>query len=71
MKSFIKVWGIPSKLRILYFEFNKDDVSYVEELPNLVDLDGNAIAVVRIWVKKLSVAIRCTPFIVEDTGKIV
>ena len=61
----------PFSTNNLYFEFNKDDVSYVEELPNLVDLDGNAIAVVRIWVKKLSVAIRCTPFIVEDTGKIV
>ena len=61
----------PFSTNNLYFEFHKDDVSYVEELPNLVDLDGNAIAVVRIWVKKLSVAIRCTPFIVEDTGKIV
>jgi inorganic pyrophosphatase len=61
----------PFSTNNLYFEFTKDDVSYVEELPNLVDLDGNAIAVVRIWVKKLSVAIRCTPFIVEDTGKIV
>ena len=61
----------PFSTNNLYFEFNKDDVSYVEELPNLVDLDGNAIAVVRVWVKKLSVAIRCTPFIVEDTGKIV
>ena len=61
----------PFSANNLYFEFNKDDVSYVEELPNLVDLDGNAIAVVRVWVKKLSVAIRCTPFIVEDTGKIV
>ena len=51
----------------LYYEFNKDDISYVEELPNLVNLDGETIAVVRIWVKKLSVGIRCTPFIVEDT----
>ena len=60
----------PFSTNNLYFEFNKDAVSYVEELPNLVDLDGNAIAVVRVWVKKLSVAIRCTPFIVEDTGEI-
>jgi hypothetical protein len=51
----------------LYYEFNKDDISYVEELPNLVNLDGETIAVVRVWVKKLSVGIRCTPFIVEDT----
>ena len=51
----------------LYYEFIKEDISYVEELPNLVDLDGETIAVVRVWVKKLSVGIRCTPFIVEDT----
>jgi hypothetical protein len=51
----------------LYYEFNKDDISYVEELPNLVNQDGEAITMVRIWVKKLSVGIRCTPFIVEDT----
>ena len=53
----------------LYYEFGKDDISYVEELPNIVDLDGSTIAVVRVWVKKLSVAVRCSPFIVEDTGK--
>lgn len=51
----------------LYYEFNKEDISYVEELPNLANLDGETIAVVRVWVKKLSVGIRSTAFIVEDT----
>ena len=59
----------PFSTNNLYYEFNKDDISYVEELPNLVSLDGSTIAVVRVWVKKLSVAIRCSPFIVEDTVK--
>ena len=59
----------PFSTNNLYYEFNKDDISYVEELPNLVNPDGSAIAVVRVWVKKLSVAIRCSPFIVEDTVK--
>ena len=59
----------PFSTNNLYYEFNKDDISYVEELPNLVNLDGSTIAVVRVWVKKLSVAIRCSPFIVEDTAK--
>jgi len=59
----------PFSTNNLYYEFNKDDISYVEELPNLVNIDGSAIAVVRVWVKKLSVAIRCSPFIVEDTVK--
>ena len=51
----------------LYYEFKKDDISYLEELPNLVNLDGETIAMVRIWVKKMSVGIRCVPFIVEET----
>ena len=59
----------PFSTNNLYYEFDKDDISYVEELPNLVNIDGSAIAVVRVWVKKLSVAIRCSPFIVEDTVK--
>lgn len=59
----------PFSTNNLYYEFSKDDISYVEELPNLVNPDGSTIAVVRVWVKKLSVAIRCSPFIVEDTVK--
>ena len=57
----------PFSTNTLYFDFNKDDISYLEELPNLVNLDGETITMVRIWVKKMSVAIRCSPFIVEDT----
>lgn len=59
----------PFSTNNLYYEFSKDDISYVEELPNLVDLDGSTFAMVRVWVKKLSVGIRCSPFIVEDTVK--
>ena len=44
-----------------------DDVTYVEELPNLVNLEGVAVPMVRIWIKKMSVGVRCTPFLVEDT----
>jgi inorganic pyrophosphatase len=51
----------------LYYEFNKDDISYVEELPNLVNREGDTITMARVWVKKMSVGIRCSPFIVEDT----
>jgi hypothetical protein len=49
-----------------YYEFKKDDISYAEELPNLVNPDGDTITMVRVWVKKMSVGIRCAPFIVED-----
>ncbi len=57
----------PFSTDTLYYEFHKDDISYIEELPNLVNLDGETITMVRIWVKKMSVGIRCSPFIVEDT----
>jgi inorganic pyrophosphatase len=57
----------PFSTNTLYYEFNKNDISYLEELPNLVNLEGDTITMVRIWVKKMSIGIRCSPFIVEDT----
>ena len=59
----------PFSTNNFFYEFNKKDISYVEELPNLVNIDGKTTTVVRVWVKKMSVAIRCSPFIVEDTRK--
>jgi hypothetical protein len=47
---------------------NKDDIAYVEELPNIVNLDGDTITMVRVWIKKMSIGMRCSPFIVEDTA---
>lgn len=58
----------PFSAHNLYYEFKKANISFVEELPNLVNEDGEAITMVRVWVKKMSVGIRCSPFIVEDTG---
>ena len=49
-----------------YYEFFKTDISFVEELPNLVNLNGDVFTMARIWVKKLSIAVRCIPFIVGD-----
>ena len=59
----------PFSTNNFYYEFNKEDITYVEELPNLVNIDGETITMVRIWVKKMSLGIRCSPFIVEDTRK--
>jgi inorganic pyrophosphatase len=50
-----------------YYEFSKDDITFVEELPNVVDSEGCAFTMVRVWVKKMSVGVKCAPFIVEDT----
>jgi len=59
----------PFSTNTFYFEFHKGDISYAEELPNLVNVEGEIITMVRIWVKKRSIAIQCTPFLVEDTMK--
>lgn len=56
----------PISLGNHYYEFGTGDISYVEELPNIVNLDGEVIPVVRIWVQKKSIGIRCIPFWVED-----
>jgi inorganic pyrophosphatase len=50
-----------------YYEFKSSDISYMEELPNIVDVEGETVTVVRIWVKKMSLGILCSPFVVEDT----
>lgn len=45
-----------------YLEFSKNDITHVEQLANVVNLEGEAVTMARIWVKKGSVAIQCTPF---------
>ena len=50
-----------------YYEFKTIDVSYVEEMVNLVDMDGETVPMVRIWVKKKSIGARASLFIVDDT----
>lgn len=57
----------PYSASLSYCEFDKSDISYVEELPNIVDPDGEVMAMVRIWVKKMSIGVRCVPFVVDDT----
>src|SRR5210317_1506246 len=50
-----------------YYEFKTADISYVEELVNLVDMDGDTVPMARIWVKKKSIGARASLFIVDDT----
>lgn len=57
----------PFSTNTFYYEFSIEDISFAEDLPNIVSLDNETITMVRIWVKKRSVAIRCTPFWVNDT----
>ena len=72
-----KHWHDPSKVILIadpysrstfYYEFRIEDIACVQELPNLVSVEEEVIPIVRIWVKKGSIALRCTPFIVEETA---
>jgi hypothetical protein len=49
-----------------YLEFTKSDITHVEKLANIVNLAGETVTMVRIWVKKGSLAIQCTPFRVSS-----
>ena len=57
----------PYCTHISYLEFNQKDVNYLERLPSISNLEGETVNITRIWVKKGSVAVRHTPFIVEHT----
>jgi hypothetical protein len=69
-------WNDPSKVILIadpfshntfYYEFRIEDIACVQELPTLVNPNEDVIPMVRVWVKKKSIALRCTPFIVEET----
>lgn len=53
-----------------YYEFKTEDISFVEELPSLVSMEGENINMARVWIKKRQVGVRCTPFVVEDMSRI-
>jgi len=59
----------PFSTHTFYYEFETEDISYVEELPSLVNMEGEAISMARIWVEKGSIGLRCSPFVVEDTAR--
>ncbi len=52
-----------------YYEFSTVDIEGIEELPTSVTLGGKSITMVRLWVRKGSIGVRSTPFVVEDTTR--
>ena len=60
----------PYSTNTFYYEFKAENISFVEELPNIVNQEGETISIARVWIKKKCVGVRCTPFIVEDIGTI-
>ena len=59
----------PYSTSAVYYEFMKNDISYVEEMPSVVNIDGETVMMVRVWVKKQSIAVRSAAFIVADTTR--
>ncbi|MBU0944635.1 MAG: inorganic pyrophosphatase Ppa [Proteobacteria bacterium] len=59
----------PYSSNVSYYEFLTRDISFVEELSNLVDSTGRIIPLMRLWVKKKSIGTRSTPFVVADTNQ--
>jgi hypothetical protein len=51
-----------------YYEFRRNDVSFAEEMPSIVNLEGETVKMARVWIKKESVGLLCSPFLVEDTS---
>ncbi len=66
-KEIVILLADPYSTNTSYYEFKIKDINYVEELPNIVNVNEETVTMVRIWVKKSSVGILCTPFIAEDT----
>jgi inorganic pyrophosphatase len=58
----------PYSSNTFYYEFKIQDIHYMEELPNLVNIHGETVTMFRIWVKKTGIGLRCIPFVVGDTG---
>lgn len=52
----------PYNINSPYLEFSKADITFVEKLANIVNLEGETVTMARIWVEKGSIAIQCTPF---------
>lgn len=58
----------PFSTHTFYYEFETENICFIEELPSLVDIEGNTISMARIWVEKGSIGLRCSPFIVEESA---
>ena len=56
----------PYSTQTFYYVFDTGDITHAEELASLVDAKANAVPMVRLWVKKNSVALQCSPFVVND-----
>ncbi|MFB3925996.1 MAG: inorganic pyrophosphatase Ppa [Syntrophales bacterium] len=54
----------PFSSRICYIEFNINDIEAIEEMHSIVDRSGESLPMVKIWVRKGSLGVKSSPFIV-------
>ncbi|MBW2558770.1 MAG: inorganic pyrophosphatase Ppa [Deltaproteobacteria bacterium] len=59
----------PFSMNISYYEFVSADIAGVEDLPNLVNVEGTSVKMCRVWVRRGSIGVRSVPFVVEDTTR--
>ncbi len=58
----------PASQQAFFYEFRSADIVYAEEAPSLVQGDGSTLAMVRLWIRKGTTALKIVPFHVQDTG---
>ena len=59
----------PFSEHTFYYEFNMEDILSLEEQPSITNLEGESVSMVRLWVKKKSIGLQCTPFVVGNVAK--
>ncbi len=59
----------PFSTNPFYYEFKIRDIEYIEDLHSMVTIEGDAITMFRVWIKKKSIGVRSIPFVVEDTNR--
>jgi hypothetical protein len=46
----------PFSENTFFYEFNIENITFAEEFPNISNLKGDSVSMVRIWVRKKSIA---------------
>ena len=61
----------PYSTHTAYIEFRIEDIGFVQELSNIVTIDGETLNMARIWIKKNAIAVHCTPFVVREMPRFI
>ena len=59
----------PFSENTFFYEFNIEDIAFAEELASISNLKGDSVPMVRLWVRKKSIGLQCTPFIVDTLAR--